>query len=165
MQIDHWLLLYHSIHTHRRMSRGGTCPPPSNFYGRAKSNAKSAKLKNFGKILICRQQFGGEILMFSLPVRANNTVPPRARVGPYAHVHTPYKLMSYYNPYLFIWHIGFTTDGEFNSLRTNGKNRPVSVIEVIKNSKKKATSLTVDTISKFFAMDPNGTYFLYILFP
>jgi hypothetical protein len=32
-----------------------------------------------------RQQFWGEILMFSLPVRANYTVPPQTRLGPYAH--------------------------------------------------------------------------------
>jgi hypothetical protein len=32
------------------------------------------------------QQFLGEILMFSLPVRANYTVPPpQTRLGPYAH--------------------------------------------------------------------------------
>ncbi|XP_028416819.1 uncharacterized protein LOC114541027 [Dendronephthya gigantea] len=52
--------------------------------------------------------------------------------------------------------VGFTTDGEFNSLRTNGKSRPVSVIEIIKNAKKKATSLSVGAITKFFTLDPNG---------
>lgn len=51
---------------------------------------------------------------------------------------------------------GFTTDGEFNSLRTNGKNRPVSVIEIIKDAKKKAKSITVNTITKFFTVDANG---------
>jgi hypothetical protein len=33
------------------------------------------------------QQFWGEILMFSLPVRANYTVPLQTRLGPYAHAH------------------------------------------------------------------------------
>jgi hypothetical protein len=37
--------------------------------------------KNFDDL----PQFWGEILMFSLPVRANNTVPPQTRLGPYAH--------------------------------------------------------------------------------
>jgi hypothetical protein len=31
------------------------------------------------------KQFLGEILMFSLPVRANYTVPPQTRLDPYAH--------------------------------------------------------------------------------
>lgn len=52
---------------------------------------------------------------------------------------------------------GFTTDGEFNSLRTNGKNRPVSVIQIIKDAKNKAKSITVNTITKFFTLDANGT--------
>ena len=45
-----------------------------------------------GKVFLgmsASQQFWGEILMFSLPVRANYTVPPpQTRSGPYAHVHT-----------------------------------------------------------------------------
>ena len=40
----------------------------------------------FGDLPPARQQFRGEILMFSLPVRANYTVPPpQTKLGPYAH--------------------------------------------------------------------------------
>ena len=37
-----------------------------------------------------------------------------------------------------------------------GKTRPVSIIEVIKNAKKKAKALQVNTITKFFTVDENG---------
>ena len=34
--------------------------------------------------------------------------------------------------------VGFVTDGEWNSLRTTGTNRPVQLLQLIKNSKEKA---------------------------
>jgi hypothetical protein len=124
------VLILHCI-KHKRMGGGGHVPPPPNFYGRAKINAKFGqnikisekfwspekffvslrKLRDVGKIfwyvrqnfrmfvekyLVCPENFFvcppeknfgdvpppplannfGEILMFSLPVRANYTVPP-----------------------------------------------------------------------------------------
>jgi hypothetical protein len=36
--------------------------------------------------------------------------------------------------------LGFSSDGEFNSLRTMGSKRPISVIQIIMNAKSKALS-------------------------
>ena len=46
------------------------------------------------------QQFWGEILMFSLPVRANYTVPLQTRLGPYAHAH--FKCTLPINPFALL---------------------------------------------------------------
>jgi hypothetical protein len=94
------------------MGRGARATQKFLRSGKNQCNIR-AKHKNFWKILICPekffvslrklrdvrynflicpakspppQQFWGEILMFSLSVRANYTVPPQTRLGPYAHV-------------------------------------------------------------------------------
>jgi hypothetical protein len=53
--------------------------------------------------------------------------------------------------------LGFTTDGEFNSLRTKGKTRPISVVEIIMMVKREAKSINVNTLTKIFTMDERGT--------
>lgn len=45
---------------------------------------------------------------------------------------------------------GFSTDGEFNSLRTNGSARPISVIEIIKNDKVEARKTKATVVSRIF---------------
>ncbi|CAB3993849.1 Hypothetical predicted protein [Paramuricea clavata] len=49
--------------------------------------------------------------------------------------------------------VGFTTDGEFNSLRTSGTKRPISIIEVIKNI---AKGMKCKEITKYFTLDKEG---------
>ena len=44
-------------------------------------------------------------------------------------------------------------DGEFNSLRTNGLRRPISIIEVAKKAKKTAKSMKAAVVSKCFELD------------
>jgi hypothetical protein len=51
---------------------------PENFFGMSGKFCRMF-VDMSGKI------FFGEILMFSLPVRANYTVPLQTRLGPYAH--------------------------------------------------------------------------------
>jgi hypothetical protein len=50
--------------------------------------------------------------------------------------------------WLAILFLGFSTDGEFNSLRTMGSNRPISVIQLLMNAKAKARSMSVKVIEK-----------------
>ncbi|CAB3983365.1 Hypothetical predicted protein [Paramuricea clavata] len=52
--------------------------------------------------------------------------------------------------------VGFTTDGEFNSLRTKGKTRPISVVEIIMMVKREAKSINLNTLTKIFTMDERG---------
>ena len=52
--------------------------------------------------------------------------------------------------------MGFTTDGEFNLLRTKGKTRPMSVVEIIMIVKKEAKSINVNTLTKMFTIDERG---------
>ena len=52
--------------------------------------------------------------------------------------------------------LGFTTDGEFNSLRTMGIKRPISVIDLIKGAKRQARSIHVKTIFSYFQLDEKG---------
>lgn len=63
------------------------------------------------------------------------------------------KLWSIFNIYRLI---GFTTDGEFNSLRSNGKRRPISVVQVIRNAKAKAREIGGKNIMKYFMLDYSG---------
>ncbi|CAB3991294.1 Hypothetical predicted protein [Paramuricea clavata] len=51
---------------------------------------------------------------------------------------------------------GFTTDGEFNSLRTQGRNRPISIVEVIKEARRLVKSIKAEDIQKMFTLDQNG---------
>ena len=53
------------------------------------------------------------------------------------------------NSSMHIIGVGSVTDGEFNSLRTNGINRPISVIEIIKEAKAEARSTHVKEIRKY----------------
>ena len=51
---------------------------------------------------------------------------------------------------LYIYHyLGFVTNGEFNSLRTMGAERPLSVIGLIAIARKQATSERVENIKKY----------------
>jgi hypothetical protein len=52
-------------------------------------------------------------------------------------------------------------DGEFNSLRTMGSKRPISIIEVIRNAKAEARKMGAKTILKYFTLNPNGMYVNY----
>ena len=42
---------------------------------------------------------------------------------------------------MFVSFEGFVTDGEFNSLRTQGSQRPVSVIQLIMDAKGEARAI------------------------
>ena len=52
--------------------------------------------------------------------------------------------------------VGFTTDGEFNSLRTTGKSRPVSVVGLIQQARNQARSMREATMTKNFMLDSEG---------
>lgn len=55
---------------------------------------------------------------------------------------------------MFIIGVGSVTDDEFNSLRTSGINRPISIIEIIKQAKAEARSTHVKQIRKFLTPKP-----------
>lgn len=52
--------------------------------------------------------------------------------------------------------LGFTTDGEFNSLRTVGNERPISVIELIKKSRHEVRSKSANTIASYLTLGGHG---------
>lgn len=52
--------------------------------------------------------------------------------------------------------VGFSTDGEFNSLRTMGHKRPISVIEVAKNAKQQAKVIRANVLAGHFSFDRQG---------
>ncbi len=52
--------------------------------------------------------------------------------------------------------VGFTTDGEFNSLRTMGFARPISVVELTKSARNEARSMHVKTITLKFTFNQYG---------
>lgn len=52
--------------------------------------------------------------------------------------------------HLTIFFKGFVTDGEFNSLRTQGKDRPISVIQLIMDARNEARAIPAKEIEKFF---------------
>ena len=58
---------------------------------------------------------------------------------------------------LFCCFLGFTTDGEFNSLRTVGLVRPISVVGLIKTARNEAQAMHVKIITAFFTLDKHGT--------
>ena len=58
---------------------------------------------------------------------------------------------------------GFTSDGEFNSLRTKGIKRALSVIELIKNSRNEARRMSPNTITCFLKLDSQGRCFLCLI--
>ena len=45
--------------------------------------------------------------------------------------------------------VGTVTDGEFNSLRTMGGKRPISIIQVMMDAKAEARSINVNTVRKY----------------
>ena len=49
----------------------------------------------------------------------------------------------------FFGFTGFVTDGEFNSLRTMGSSRPISIIQLIMDSKAEARHINVNTIRQY----------------
>jgi hypothetical protein len=64
---------------------------------------------------------------------------------------------------LYIYFKGFVTDGEFNSLRTQGKDRPVSVIQLIMDAKNEARAIPAKEIEKFFKPVKKGNYTVVLL--
>lgn len=52
--------------------------------------------------------------------------------------------------------VGFTTDGKFNSLRTAGHLRPISVLEIIKMSRNEARHMSPNSIARFFQLNRQG---------
>ncbi|XP_028518506.1 uncharacterized protein LOC114576310 isoform X2 [Exaiptasia diaphana] len=44
---------------------------------------------------------------------------------------------------------GFVTDGEFNSLRTAGSERPISIVQLIMDSRNEAKKINSNTIAKY----------------
>ena len=58
--------------------------------------------------------------------------------------------------HVFCLYTGFVTDGEFNSLRTQGTNRPVSIIQLIMDSKSEARSTASKQIESFLKPTRRG---------
>ena len=58
---------------------------------------------------------------------------------------------------------GFVTDGEFNSLPTQGKDRPVSIIQLIMDAKNEARAIPAKEIEKFFKSVKKGNYTVVLL--
>jgi hypothetical protein len=58
--------------------------------------------------------------------------------------------------YFLLCFKGFTTDGEFNSLRTSGTKRPISIIEIIKKARNIAKGMRCKEITKYFTLDKEG---------
>ena len=54
--------------------------------------------------------------------------------------------------------IGFVTDGEFNSLRTKGNHRPVSVIQLLMDAKAEAKSTPSRQIESYLTPTHRGMY-------
>ena len=48
--------------------------------------------------------------------------------------------------------VGFVTDGEWNSMRTQGSHRPVSVIQLMMDAKKKANKVHINEIRQFLTL-------------
>ena len=51
--------------------------------------------------------------------------------------------------HVFLFLEGFVTDGEFSSLRTQGSQRPVSIIQLIMDAKKEANSISFQQMERF----------------
>lgn len=51
---------------------------------------------------------------------------------------------------------GFVTDGEFNSLRTRGKDRPISIIQLISEARSGARSTRVTIIERSLKLGADG---------
>ena len=62
----------------------------------------------------------------------------------------------------FLLFTGFTTDGEFNSLRTKGGRRPISIIEIIKTARNSTRAMTVTVLKKYFQSRTQGSFFLIV---
>jgi len=60
--------------------------------------------------------------------------------------------------FLFVSLEGFVTDGEFNSLRTKGSQRPVSIIQLIMDAKKEANSTSFCRIERYLRPKHVGKY-------
>ncbi|XP_077996424.1 uncharacterized protein LOC144449720 [Glandiceps talaboti] len=52
--------------------------------------------------------------------------------------------------------VGFVTDGEWNSLRTMGTERPVSIIQLMMEAKSNARQTSVNAIKMYLTMDEEG---------
>jgi hypothetical protein len=66
-----------------------------------------------------------------------------------------------YIHYIFSQTLGFTTDGEFNSLRTAGNRRPVSIIELIRSARKEANGIRVKDLTPCFKLGKDGMYLVF----
>lgn len=49
---------------------------------------------------------------------------------------------------LYIYFPGFTTDGEFNSLRTKGNTRPLSVFQICGDARAKCSRMSLNKMIK-----------------
>ena len=58
----------------------------------------------------------------------------------------------------FQFFTGFTTDGEFNSLRTIGRFRPISIIEVIKGARNSAGAMKFAVLKKYLQPSAEGVF-------
>ena len=56
----------------------------------------------------------------------------------------------------FFSFLGFSADGEFNSLRTGGNVRPICIIELIRNSRNEARSMGVNKMSFYLQLVSHG---------
>lgn len=56
----------------------------------------------------------------------------------------------------FVLFKGFVTDGEFNSLRTMGSERPISILQLISDARQKAKSTSVTKIAKYLRLNAQG---------
>ncbi len=55
--------------------------------------------------------------------------------------------------------LGFSTDGEFNSLRTMGNHEVISIIKLIMNAKTRARSISVKMIREYLTpVNREGVY-------
>ena len=52
--------------------------------------------------------------------------------------------------------VGFVTNGEFNSLCTMGSKWPISLLQLISDSRKMARSMHVTQIERYFTLDAHG---------
>ena len=63
-----------------------------------------------------------------------------------------------YRTCLLFFGLGFTTDGEFNSLRIVGNELAISVIKLIKNSRNEVRSKRANTIASYLTLDGHGRF-------
>lgn len=87
--------------------------------------------------------------------------PPRPPLlPPPSKIVREWKLCWWWPLNINFFFLGFTTDGEFNSLRTLGKARPISIIDVIRSARNEARRMSANTLASYFHLDRHGKCFL-----